>query len=233
MKKIVFLFVILLLVSCGKKTKVEQTVYTPPAVVPKPSEINAERKKRIEEQRLLEEKEALSKKEVIEIEENQNKIESENIEITQEEQVVNENEIIDENIILTEDDYSLYKGDEQIKLYEQVKNISFFDQTNIDYSIGKLRMGNFDGLKLTWNTRLKERTNIYKIQTESETYNTPRNIHVGSTLQEVFDAYGQININSNGRLSYEMGSSEYECILVLLFTIVDDKVTKIEIFGGN
>ena len=227
MRRSIVLLLAVLCFSCSKKVSNEPIVQeNAPRVVPKPSEIEAERKKRIaENERLRALQPVLETQEGILEEE----------EIQPEATVVEESEIEkeDENKVpkVTEEDFSLIYGDEIVHMYTNVDEYSFFEPVYDEVLTYDVKVSNFDGFTMAWRTNENDRTYVYFMGTESPKYKTPRNIGVGSTKQEIIDAYGDGLFIKEGKIKYELPTAIYECILILFFYMEDDKVVRIHIQG--
>lgn len=87
---------------------------------------------------------------------------------------------------------------------------------------------NFEGLIIQWFEEDEKPRNILVLETEDNKFKTPRKIKVGSTINEVIKKYGNAEIY-NGELKYWYGSVELETQMGIIFSIENNKVSKIHI----
>lgn len=226
MKKILFVFLAFACISCNKKnTQVEKIELQPIIVEPVSVENTEKIEIKVEMEPQVEPQVEASKNEKVnngqELSDFKN---AENVEISKEMQV----EEIDESG-LKDEDFCLIKDDEKLCLYGDLKQFSKFNEDEYEYSVGVLRFSNYDGLKIAWNTNFGQMIRIDNLDTEVSDFYTSKNIRVGSTVEEVFAAYGDAELSEEGTIVYEKKHKVYKCQIGLIFYVKDNKVWKIHI----
>lgn len=141
------------------------------------------------------------------------------------------------DLSLTYNDCGLKMNGETFLLISGIENYKNLNLENAEvlYSYEYLhiqtivKQKDFNGIKIKWFEDDGVPQNIILLETTSEKIKTPRGIHPGSSLKQLYKKYGEKEINKNGEIAYWHGSLEFETQIGIIFSIENNKVSKIHI----